>query len=44
MRTTLSEEMLRYAAQVLREQPDLSAGPAIPIDAEELILAALRTF
>lgn len=44
VRTTLSEEMLRYAAQVLREQPALSAGPAIPIDAEELILAALRTY
>ena len=44
VRTTLSEEMLRYAAQVLREQPALSAGPAIPIDAEELILAALRSY
>jgi len=44
VRTTLSEEMLRYGAQVLREQPDLSVGSAVPADAEELILAVLRSF
>jgi len=44
VRTTLSEEMLRYGAQVLREQPNLSAGPTVPVDAEELILTVLRSY
>ena len=44
VRTTLSEEMLRYGLQVLREQSASSPGPVIPIDAEELIRAVLRSF
>ena len=44
VRTTLSEEMLRYGVQVLREQSSVSAGPAIPIDAEELIRTVLQSF
>ena len=44
VRTTLSEEMLRYGLQVLREQYASGAGAVIPIDAEELIRAVLRGF
>ena len=44
VRTTLSEEMLRYGLQMLREQSASGAGAAVPIDAEELIRAALRGF
>lgn len=44
VRTTLSEEMLRYGAQRLKEEAGPSAAPAIPTDAEALILAVLRSF
>lgn len=44
VRTTLSEEMLRYGAQRLKEEASPSAAPAIPTDAEALILAVLRSF
>ena len=44
VRTTLSEEMLRYGLQMLREQSASGTGAAVPIDAEELIRAALRGF
>ena len=44
VRTTLSEEMLRYGLQVLREQSASGTGAVIPIDAEELIRAVLRGF
>jgi len=44
VRTTLSEEMLRYGAQRLKEEASPSAAPTIPTDAEALILAVLRSF
>ena len=46
MRATLSEELLRYGLQVLRENPDaLSAPPrALPETAEGVVQAVLREY
>ena len=46
MRATLSEELLRYALQELRENPALLEGPprSVPRDAEALIRAVLAEY